>query len=350
VKLSEAAVGDGAARGDGARRCGGSLMRYMTGAFVALAAIAAASAAACAERAYHAPRNAFGQPNLSGVWSNATFTRLERPLYVPRVVLTPEEAAKGEARMRADAPLPDGVDVGQGDSERATFDTGDGYARVRGEIRSGMIVEPADGRLPFRPEVVKRLGLEGPANPLAHRDNPEERSVTERCMGGESALPPALPSPDSNYVQIIQTRDNVALYSEKYHELRVVRLNDRRHDYPAVTSWEGDEVGWWEGDTLVVETTNFSAASLARYQRLRISSGATVVERFTRTAAGELMYTFTVSDPELYTQTWRAELPFQASPVRILEDACHEGNYSLAGILAGARAEERAAAQSSAGR
>jgi hypothetical protein len=313
------------------------------GTLLSLAAMAAAGSVFCAERTYHPPRNAFGQPDIAGVWSNATFTFLERPLYVPRVVLTPEEAAKGEARMRAGTPLPDGVDVGQGDSERATFDMGDGYARVRGEIRSAMIVDPADGRLPFRPEVLKRLGLDVPPDPLAHRDNPEERSVTERCIGGESALPPVLPSPDSNYVQILQTRDHVALYSEKYHELRVVRLNDRRHADPAVTSWEGDEVGWWEGDTLVVETTNFSAASLVRYQRLRISAGAKVVERFTRTSAGELMYEFTVSDPALYTQTWRAELPFKASTARILEDACHEGNYSLAGVLAGAREEERRA-------
>jgi hypothetical protein len=322
-------------------------MRYMNQALMSLAALAVAGSAFCGQRPYHAPRNAFGQPDIQGVWSNATFTRLERPLYVPRVVLTPEEAATGEARMRAGAPLADGLDVGQDDSERVTFDTGDGYARVRGEIRSAMIVDPADGRLPFRPEVLKRLGLDAPANPLAHRDNPEERSVTERCMGGEDALPPALPSPDSNYVQILQTRDHVALYSEKYHELRVVRLNDRRHADPAVTSWEGDEVGWWEGDSLVVETTNFSAASLARYQRLRISPGAKVVERFTRTSAGELLYEFTVSDPALYTQNWRAELPFRASTARILEDACHEGNYSLAGVLAGAREEERSAAAES---
>jgi hypothetical protein len=315
-------------------------MRYMPQA-LSLAALAAAGSAFCGQPPYHAPRNALGQPDLQGVWSNATFTRLERPLYVPRVALTPEEAAKGEARMRAGAPLADGVDVGQDDSERVTFDTGDGYARVRGEIRSAMIVDPADGRLPFRPEALKRLGLDAPANPLDHRDNPEERSITERCMGGEDALPPALPSPDSNYVQIVQTRDDIALYSEKYHELRVVRMNDRRHADAAVTSWEGDEVGWWEGDTLVVETTNFSAASLARYQRLRISSGAKVVERFTRTSANELMYEFTVTDPSLYTQTWRAELPFKASRARILEDACHEGNYSLPGVLAGAREEER---------
>jgi hypothetical protein len=303
-----------------------------------------AGAAHCAEPAYHAPRNALGQPNIEGVWSNASYTRLERPLYVPRVVLTPEEAAKAEARIRQGMPLAEGVEVGQADSERATSDTGNGFARVRGEIHSAMIVDPADGRLPFRADALKRLGLDSPANPLAHRDNPEERTATERCLSGESAIPPALPSPDSNYVQIIQTRDQVALYSEKYHEVRVVRLNDRRHAHPAVTSWAGDEVGWWEGDTLVVETTNFSAASVARYQRLRISPAAKVIERFTRTSANELMYEFTVSDPALYTQTWRAELPFQASTTRILEDACHEGNYSLSGILAGGREDERSAA------
>ena len=143
----------------------------------------------------------------------------------------------------------------------------------------------------------------------------------------------------SQPVDIVDDGDGAGL--EKYHEVRVVRMNDRRHADPAITSWEGDEVGWWEGVTLVIETTNFSSASLARYQRLRISPDAKVVERFTRTSANELMYEFTVTDPSLYTQTWRAELPFKASTTRILEDACHEGNYSLPGVLAGAREEER---------
>jgi hypothetical protein len=317
---------------------------------LALMAILAVGPAFGAEPPYHVPRNALGQPELEGVWTNGTYTRLERPPYLPHVVLTSEEAAKGEALVRAGTLLPDGVEVGQADSERASFETGAGFARVRGEIRGAMIVDPADGRLPFRPEVSKRLGLDAPPNPLAHRDNPEERTSTERCLSGESASPPAVPSPDSNYVQIVQTRDAIAIYSEKYHDVRVIRLNDRRHAAPAVKSWAGDEIGWWEGDTLVVETVNFSAASLARYQRLRISEGAKVIERFTRTSANELMYEFTVSDPALYTQTWRAELPFRSSQARMFEDACHEGNYSLAGILAGAREEERAAGAKSDGR
>jgi hypothetical protein len=325
-------------------------VRSILALLVVCGAVAVTSLGSAAERAYRPPRTSFGQPDLEGVWSNATFTRLERPLYAPHVVLTPEEAAKAAARFIAGPPAIEGVDVGQDESEGATNDFGAGYARVRGEIRSGMIVDPADGRLPYRPEVLKRLGLDAPADPSAHRDNPEERTATERCLSGEDSIPPALPSPDSNFVQILQTRDAIAIRSEKYHEVRIVRLRDRTHANPALTSWTGDEIGWWEGDTLVVETTNFSAAALARYQRLRISAGAKVVERFTRTSPTELMYAFSVIDPELYTQTWRAELPFQASTARILEDACHEGNYSLAGILAGARQEERSSAQGSASR
>jgi hypothetical protein len=206
-----------------------------------------------------------------------------------------------------------------------------------------MIVDPADGRLPYRPEALKSLGLDVPADPSAHRDNPEERTATERCLSGEDSSPPVLPSPDSNYIQIVQTREEIAILSEKYHEVRVVRLRARRHADPAVTSWTGDGIGWWEGNTLVVETTNFSPASIARYQRLRISPHAKVVERFTRTSPQELLYEVSVTDLELYTQAWRAELPFKASNARILEDACHEGNYSLAGVLAGARDEERRA-------
>jgi len=317
-------------------------------AICAAVAVATAAAAAAAPSPYRAPRNALGQPDLEGVWSNATYTRLERPLYAPRVVLTPQEAAKAAARFVAGPPAAAG-DVGQTESEGATNDFGAGYARVRGEIRSGMIVDPADGRLPFRADALKRLELEGPPDPSAHRDNPEERTNTERCLSGEDASPPALPSPDSNFIQIVQTRDAVAIHSEKYHDVRIVRLGDRTHAPANVRTWNGDEIGHWEGDTLVVETTNFTPAALLRYGRLRISGGATVVERFTRTSAQELLYQVAVTDPDLYTQTWRAELPFQASKARILEDACHEGNYSLAGILAGARAEERRAAQAAAG-
>lgn len=323
-------------------------MRAILWALISLSTIGAGKAA-LAEQPYRAPRTVFHQPDLQGVWSNAIFTFLERPSFVPHVVMTPEEADKAAAKMRQDNPLPDGVDVGQDDSERVTFDMGEGFSRVRGELRAGMIVDPADGRLPFRPEALKRLGLDRPANPLAQRDNPEDRSLTERCMLGEDASPPVVPSPDSNYIQIIQTRDQVALYSEKYHELRIVRLNDR-HAPPAVTSWDGHEIGWWEGDTLVVETTNFPQASQIRYGRLRLSSATTVVERFTRTSEGELLYEAKVTDPTLYTQSWRAEVPFKASRARILEDACHEGNYALPGILAGAREDERVAAQKGDGR
>jgi hypothetical protein len=323
-------------------------MRHLCWAFAL--AFAVATGASGAEHRYRVPRNSLGQPDLEGVWSNATYTRLERPLYAPHVTLTPDEAAKAAARFLAGAPASEGVDVGQDDSERATFDFGSSYARVRGEIRAGMIVDPPDGRLPFRPEVLKRIGLDPPPAPSDHRDNPEERTLTERCLSGEDSIPPALPSPDSNYVQIVQTRDHVALYSEKYHEVRIVRLGKPPHAPAAMKSWTGDEVGWWEGDTLVVETTNFTPASLARYQRLRISQDAKVVERFTRTSSDELMYEFSVTDPELYTQTWRGELPFHATTARVLEDACHEGNYSLPGILAGAREEERHASQRTAAR
>jgi len=320
-------------------------MRTILLALLCLMTLGAGAPTFGAERPYRAPRTVFGQPNLQGVWSNATFTFLERPLSAPHVVMTPEEAAMAAAKMRQDNPLPAGLDVGQDDSERITFDMGEGFSRVRGEIRAGMIVDPVDGRLPYRPEALKRFGLDQPQNPLAHRDNPEDRSLTERCILGEDASPPLVPSPDSNYIQIIQTRNQVALYSEKYHELRIVRLYDR-HAPSVITSWDGDEIGWWEGDTLVIETTNFPPTAQLRFGRLRLSNATTVLERFTRTSSGELLYEVKVTDPTLYTQSWRAEVPFKASSARILEDACHEGNYSLPGILAGAREDDRASARS----
>jgi hypothetical protein len=284
---------------------------------------------------YRAPRTANGQPNLQGIWTNAWFTRLERPEELKQLVITPEEARQAEAAFNA-ATAED--PLGQRDSE--FWDIGPGYAHVRGQIRTSFIVDPADGRLPLRPEIVKRFHYDDPAyeRPM---DNPEDRTVTERCVASEGGYPPNLNSPDGNFLLIQQTRDHVVLLAEKYNDARVVRLVERVHAPAAVTSWAGDSVGWWDGDALVVETTNFSPAGFSRYGRLKLSADAKIVERFTRTGPGDLLCTFTVTDPTVYTQTWRAEMPYRAAKGPMYEYACHEGNYFLGPALAAARRAER---------
>lgn len=306
----------------------------------ALAATAAIpQVARSTTREYRAPRTRDGQPDLQGIWTNASYTRLERPKLFNRLVITPEEARVAEAAIARTGNAAGQVDpLGQKDSE--FWEIGDGFARVRGEIRTSWIVDPADGRLPLRPEIIKRFHYDDPAyqTPL---DNPEERSVTERCVASEGGYPPNLNSPDGNFLQILQTPDSVVLLAEKFNDARIVRLGDRSHAPAAVRSWAGDAIGWWERETLVIESTNFSPAGFSRFGRLKISADATVTERFTRTGATELLYEFTVADPTVYTQTWRAEMPFLASKGPMYEYACHEGNYFLGPALAHARKVER---------
>lgn len=286
---------------------------------------------------YRPPRTAGGQPDLQGIWTNAWYTRLERPADLKQLVITREEARQAAAAYDA-ATAKD--PVGQRDSE--FWDIGPGFAIVRGEVRTSFIVDPADGRFPLRPEIVKRFHYDDPKHQRP-MDNPEDRSVTERCVASEGGYPPNLNSPDGNFLLIQQTRDHVVLLAEKYNDARVIRLGERAHAPPAVTSWAGDSVGWWEGDALVVETTNFSPAGFTRFGRLKLSADAKVVERFTRTGPGDLLCEFTVKDPAAYTQAWRAEMPYRAAKGPMYEYACHEGNYFLRPALAEARRAEREA-------
>ncbi|MBS0363357.1 MAG: hypothetical protein JSR98_18430 [Proteobacteria bacterium] len=292
---------------------------------------------------YRAPRTVSGAPDLQGVWTNASYTYLERPPQFKSLVITPAEAAKAEAIFAKLGSFdPKDIDpLGQKDSE--AWESGEGLARVRGEIRTSWIVDPPDGQLPFNAEARRRFHLDEKNRPPRPRDNPEEQSFTTRCLGAEGGYPPNLPSPDGNYLQIVQTRDHVAMLIEKYHDAHIVRLGGP-HAPAAVTSLMGDAVGHWEGESLVIENTNFSPSGLNRSYGLKISPATTLVERFTRVSADELLYEFTVTDPTLYTQTWRAEMPFRRAKGPIYEYACHEANYGMTNILSGARYEERTAA------
>jgi hypothetical protein len=210
-------------------------------------------------------------------------------------------------------------------------------ARVGAEVRTAWIVDPPDGRLPFTAAGRAR------ANQVAKFDGPEFRTNSERCLMMPSVGPPMTNGLYNNNLQIVQTREHLVISLEQNHEIRVVPIGRRPHG--AVPRWMGDAVGWWDGDDFVIETTNFAAAGALRsfpLAKLYLSPEAVVTERLHRVSASQILYSYTVVDPSNYTQPWRGEMPLIASKGPIYEYACHEGNYSLPNVLAGARAQERA--------
>lgn len=316
---------------------------------IALLAICAAFAATAAgAQAYKAPRTPLGQPDLQGLWDSDTMTQLQRPKDFKALVATPEEVAAYEGKKydryaKVVGPVsPDEPAPGDGkvtDDDR--LDRPLGLARVRGEVRSSLIVDPADGRLPYTPEA-------GAAAAKALKDeevydDPEGRPFDERCLlGGGGGV--AAPITNRHHILIVQTADHVVLYGEQNHEARIVPIRDRRRLPAAMARWMGDAVGWWEGDTLVIETVNLSPTDRWRWNSgdwVMLTPRARIVERFARIAADEILYSFEVDDPGAYTKPWRGELPLRASPGPLFEYACHEGNYALGNILAGGRAKDR---------
>jgi hypothetical protein len=288
---------------------------------------------------YRALRTAFGQPDLQGLWSNAWLTRLERPN-----VFGGLEATEAEAYAFERAPPPQVVDDVGGD-ETEMWELGGRLARIGGRARSSVIVDPADGRLPYSESggAAARAVIRRAAQNF---DGPETRTNSEQCLLSNTAGPPMLTAPYNNNIQIVQTKDSVVLLLEWNHEARTVRLDDRRHLPAVIRPWMGDSVGWWEGDTLVVETTNFPERQNPRrggVDSFYLSPEARVLERFTRNSPTQILYQFSVEDPAIYRQVWRGEVPFASTSVKTYEFACHEGNYSLPGILAGARREEAVA-------
>jgi len=212
---------------------------------------------------------------------------------------------------------------------------------IRGEYRSSIIVDPPSGRIPGNARFnAWQAGIQH--HVLNAMDGPESRPASERCLGNPASQPPILYNPGMNLHQIVQTRETIVFYSEWGHDARVIRINGK-HAPPQVTSWLGDSIGWWEGDTLVVETKNFAPSDPGRVVRsinYKISPQATVIERFKRVSATQLDYSFTVDDPVHYTQSWSGETHFLRSDESLFEYACHEGNYALANILRAARALE----------
>jgi len=291
-------------------------------------------------------RTAWGDPDLQGIWDFRTLTPLERPTELAgKEVLTDVEAAAFErATLEArNADRRDGADRPAGigsDVERAYnqfwWDYGN---RINEDRRTSLIVDPPDGRIPYTPEGRQRAArfFEDFFGKVAA--GPEDRPLQERCILGFNSGPPMLPSAYNNNMQLLQTRDHVVIFNEMVHNARIVPLDGRPHLPSDLRQWVGDSRGRWEGDTLVVETKNF----LRETSFSGSSAKMRLVERFRRVDADTLLYEFTVEDPTTWTRPWTAVVPMRPSEGLIFEYACHEGNYGMMNLLAGARALEKAA-------
>jgi hypothetical protein len=306
------------------------------------------------EPGYVVPRLAIGQPDLQGVWSNASNTRMTRPNTFKSLVMSDAEAAKARAenpsniRQATDdnQQISDGLltgkDLAQGRGYNAFWiDPGNNYAMVKGSWRTSWIVDPPNGQIPFSEEGRKLLASMR-ANVGQGRgsgyDNPEERGAGERCIVGfgGSGGPPINNVLYNNNYQIIQSPDHVVFVTEMNHDARIIPLNGK-HRPNVLKPYLGDSIGWWEGDTLVVETININPNGGGSVQ---LTPGGKIIERFTRYNENQVLYEFEVHDPALYTQVWRGEMGLNKSPA-MFEYACHEGNYGLEGILAGGREADR---------
>ena len=295
----------------------------------------------------------FGDPNLQGVWTNASLTTLERPDYFESLEISDDEAmaarqSSEEFNQTLDNPYAQGETPESGGDvggyNVAWMDPGSDFFKLNGKYRSSIITYPESGKLPRR---LTRWAIEGPSiyRMFTRADHPEERSLGERCVVGfgSSGGPPMLNVLYNNHYQIVQSPGYVMIMVEMNHDARIIRL-DSDHNPDNMKPWLGDSVGWWEGQTLVVKTKNhhpqqkFRAA--IRHQILMME-GAEVTERFTRVSKDEILYQFEVNDKKAYRDVWRGEMPLRSTESRIYEYACHEGNYAMANILAGARAEEK---------
>jgi hypothetical protein len=307
------------------------------------------------------PRTPDGHPDLQGNWSNATLTPLSRPgnrgpTLTPEEVRRIEEGREALVNERAEASDPDReapppggtnpicIDAATTCYNQVYIDAGSRVAVVNGEARSSLVTIPANGRVPPRTDEARERSTESFAlmREFGPYDHPEVRPVAERCLisFGSNAGPPMLPNGwyNNNYT-IVQTPDHVLIMAEMVHDARIIKMGDGSRLPPEMRPWLGDSWGHWEGDVLVVETTNLHP--MQQYT----SAAMKVTERFSRVAEDALLYEFLIDDPSTYTEPWGGQVPMLALGDKLFEYACHEGNYALSNILQGARYEERMDAQ-----
>jgi hypothetical protein len=354
----------------------------LTGALAPLAA----QAPAAKGKPWAVPRTADGKPDLQGNWTNETQTPLER-MGTQDATLTADQAAAIEDRAKyvaeyldkpSDPNRPAPAVGGEARNLSAPgepsfieriaevaggrvggynyfwLDPGDNVIRIDGVPRSSIIIDPPSGRIPaLTPEGKKRLSeINAQAKRFGEFDHPEMRPLSDRCLlsFGSNAGPPMLPNYfyNNNYT-IVQSADTVMILTEMVHDVRIVRMGAKDHPPAHLKFWMGDSIGRWEGDTLVVETTNIHPTQLAQPSILWPYRGASenlkVTERFTRTGPDTILYRFTMDDPAVFTAPFTGELPFKRLDEQVYEYACHEGNYAMQNILSGERQKEREAAQ-----
>ena len=308
----------------------------------AVALLALGFAAGARAEPYQPPRLADGRPDLQGAWTNGSLTHLQRPQGLKTATLSEAEATAWE---NGPGGRPQADEIGQAASE---WIAGEKLSRIDGQARTSWITFPPDGRLPYSPAGRKRLQ----AAQAAHDnnfDNPEARPASERCLTGVASVagPPMLNAAYNANYQIVQTPDAVVIVAEMNHDARIVHIGSVAPLPGVIRQWTGESVGHWEGDTLVIETTGFHPlASFRAPTQLYLSPDARVTERLTRVSPGAIRYAFEVDDPQMFTAVWRADMLLRPAEGPLFEFACHEGNYALPGILAGARrteAEARAA-------
>ena len=337
---------------------------------------------AAGKGAWAVPRTPDGRPDFQGNWTNETQTPLER-MGQPGPTLTDEQAAAIEQRaqqveeFRDKASDPNRPPPSKGGEARSLaapgtpsfieqiaefaggkvggyngfwLDPGLKVIRIDGVARSAIVIDPPNGRIPpLTAAGQQRVAeLATRAKQFGEFDHPEVRPLSDRCLlsFGSNAGPPMLPNYfyNNNYT-IVQTKDHVLIMSEMVHDARMIRLGATEHLPSHIRPWMGDSIGRWDGDTLVVETTNIHPLQLEQTSILWAYRGASeklkVTERFTRTGPDTILYRFTMEDPSTFTAPWTGELPFTRIDEEIYEYACHEGNYALANILSGERARER---------
>ena len=289
-------------------------------------------------------RTPWGDPDLEGIWTNATLTPLQRPPELAsKEFLTPEEAAQFQRsrieQTNADRPLPPGQVGAYND---VFFERGTSIVRSR---RTSLVVDPPDGRIPaLTPDAQKKVEARQKREAVSPADGPEDRWLTERCILFGATVP-MLPEPYNNNYRIIQSPGFVTILVEMNHDARIIPLDGRAHLASGIQQWTGDSRGRWEGTTLVVETTNLKFNHQSRFgvgylnglsdERLR------VVERFTIADANTLTYRATVEDPSVFLRPWTVEVSMARTAGPLFEVGCHEGNYGMFNILSGHRAEER---------
>jgi hypothetical protein len=312
----------------------------------ALPLIAQAQGVAARKKSSAVSRTPDGHPDLQGIWTNATITPMERPaMFAGKLTATDAEASKYEKQNNDNLYGDKRSENAEQDRDHAYnalfFDRGTELARVDGVKRTSLIIDPPDGKIPaLTPEAKTRNAARLLA--IEQRfDRPQDRPLGERCLlgFGSTSGPPMLPVLYNNNYQIVETADTIMILVEMVHDVRYIHMDGRPHLQSNVRQWMGDSIGHWEGDTLVVDTTNFTDKTRFRGSGENLH----VVERFTRVDPGTILYRVTMDDPTTFTKPWTLEYPFLATHGPIYEYACHEGNYAMPDILGGARLSEKTA-------